>query len=183
MTTMARRTGIKGPPDSAHYGALDERVYALAAQISSVQKDVHDLRSTMASSHEVAALAMKIDGMVAQYAERARPQWQVIFSGFGVVLAVLTTIGWLAYKPINEDIADLKDIVKADLSSQATRFVPRSEIEQRWTLADERYAETQADVHKLSEDVYGNYTLKDALDTLSRRVDRIQSGTDGFTRN
>lgn len=66
-------------------GALEQRVYG-------VEKAVTDI------SAGIAALSTKID-------ERARTPWATLIAGAVFLLAFMTSVGVLAYKPIESDIA------------------------------------------------------------------------------
>ena len=158
----------------SHYIALDERVHGLAVQVSGLQEDVHDLRGTMASSAEVASLSNKIDGLMSQLAERGRPQWQVIFTAAGVLLAVVTAIGSLAYIPVVGNQSRLEGVI-------AREVIPRTEVERRWDWADERYKRMDDQVKRLENQLSGSFTMKDAIDTMRERLDRMQSQINSLT--
>lgn len=85
---MGEHTMGAGSRDSkARYdlGALEQRVFGL-------EKALNDISSS------IAALGTKID-------ERSRTPWMTLISAFGFLLAFMTTVGFLAYKPIESDIA------------------------------------------------------------------------------
>lgn len=76
-----------GRDQQARYdiGALEQRVYGLEKAISDVSSDI-------------AALGTKID-------ERSRTPWATLIAAGGFLLAFMTTVGVLAYRPVEADIA------------------------------------------------------------------------------
>lgn len=66
-------------------GALEQRVYG-------VEKAVNDISSS------IAALSTKID-------ERSRTPWATLIAAAGFLLLFMSTVGVLAYRPIEADIA------------------------------------------------------------------------------
>lgn len=75
----------RDPKARIDIGALDQRVIGL-------EKALSDITSA------IAALGAKID-------ERSRTPWVTLISAFTFMLAFITAIGVLAYKPIEGDIA------------------------------------------------------------------------------
>lgn len=84
---------------SVNIGALQQRVFGL----ESSQRNLADGLSNLASRVETlfAGLATKIE-------ERSRPQYPLLISLGLLGLAVVSSVGWLAYAPIRENQTDLK---------------------------------------------------------------------------
>lgn len=142
------------------YAALEQRVHGLADAVSGVQRDVSELRS---------ALFTKIDAITESLSTRGRPQWQVIFTGLGVVSSIMIAIGALAYRPIVEDMHEIKALLGNG------HYVSQSELILRKELVDENIAELRTRLNRIEEAYVSSFTPRDAIDSLKRRLDRLQS--------
>jgi hypothetical protein len=79
---MAHRSSRGDTPADPRYAALEQRVYGVEQTLQGI-------------SSQITGLATKWD-------ERGRTQWPTIFSAMGVLLAVLVTIGGMAWLPIKQ---------------------------------------------------------------------------------
>lgn len=77
-------SNTRDPKARYDIGALDQRVFGL-------EKAVNDITSA------ISALGTKID-------ERSRTPWTTVIAAFGFMLAFMTTVGILAYRPIQSDM-------------------------------------------------------------------------------
>ncbi len=104
---MADMANTRDPKARFDIGALEQRVFSLENAVGDIAK-------------QIAALGTKLD-------ERARTPWVTIISAFTFLLMGISTVGWLAYRPIEQDlqrhqnrldsynnryIQDLKDEIK-----------------------------------------------------------------------
>ncbi len=96
--TMASSTG-RDPQARYDIGALEQRV-------SGTEKALNDISSS------IAALGAKLD-------ERSRTPWVTLIAAGGFLLAFMTTIGVLAYGPIEKGIARHQQI----LDGMESRYV------------------------------------------------------------
>jgi hypothetical protein len=125
---------------SVNIGALQQRVYGL----ESGQRALADGLSNLSSRVETlfAGLATKIE-------DRSRPQYPLLISIGVFGLAVLTSVGWLAYAPIRESQTDLKsglvELAKA-FGAAGERFVTIREL-------DGRAARTTSDLIRINADI------------------------------
>lgn len=74
-------SGTRDPKARYDIGALEQRVF-------STEKALSDIQSS------ISALGTKID-------ERSRTPWTTLISAFGFLLAFMTTVGVLAYRPLD----------------------------------------------------------------------------------
>jgi hypothetical protein len=124
---------------SVNIGALQQRVYGLETG----QRSMADSVSALSSKVETlfASLASKIE-------ERSRPQYPLLISIGLFGLAVVSSVGWLAYAPIRENQTDLK-IALVELSKALAKdFVTIREL-------DNRSARTTDERKRLEQDVNG----------------------------
>jgi len=162
----SRRPTSGSRPDF-HAAAMEERVYAVERDVGGVRVELHEMRQTMASGAQVAALAAKLDRMTDSASEKARPQWMVVIAAAMLLLA----IGALYVNPVKEQVA----LLTAISHDNYNRFVPRAELQQRWDRYDREFAHQQQQLQDLSARVGNQFTIKDAFDDVNKRIDRIQS--------
>lgn len=78
-------SGTRDPKARYDIGALEQRV-------SGTENALRDIQSS------ISALGTKID-------ERSRTPWATLIATFAFLLAFMSTVGFLAYKPIESDLA------------------------------------------------------------------------------
>jgi hypothetical protein len=175
---------------SVNIGALQQRVFG----VENSQRALSDSLSSLAARVETlfAGLSSKIE-------ERSRPQYPLLISIGLFGLAVLSSVGWLAYAPIRENQADLKlamvDMAKI-IGSQGERFVSIREL-------DGRSGRSRAEMDRINSDLtaqevnlrrtietgdaalqrqiddqkkaFGDtFSLRDALMQMQRRIDQLE---------
>lgn len=85
MVDQSMSAGSSRDPKARYdIGALEQRVFTL-------EKGLNDISSA------ISALGAKID-------ERSRTPWATLIAAFAFLLAFMTTVGVLAYRPIEGDI-------------------------------------------------------------------------------
>lgn len=80
---------------SENYAALSERV-------SGLSEDVHNIRNQVAEMAN--NVAIKLESLAQRFDERNKTQWPTLISAGGFLLAVMVTIGTLAYGPFKTEI-------------------------------------------------------------------------------
>lgn len=183
--------------DAVNIGALQQRVYGL----ESGQRSLADGLSNLSSRVETlfAGLATKIE-------DRSRPQYPLLISIGVFGLAVLTSVGWLAYNPIRETQADQKaamlnlasaiqervtfreldvraqrtqtDISRIiqDMNTLEQQTVPRGEHVERWRSYENQISNLQRQIDDGKKAFGDTYSLRDAFQSLQRRLDQIEMG-------
>lgn len=144
---------------SVNIGALQQRVYGL----ESSQRNLADGLSNLASRVETlfAGLATKIE-------DRSRPQYPLLISLGLLGLAVVSSVGWLAYAPIRENQTDLKAAL-VEMTKAVGERVSIRELEGR-------SVRTQADMARLNSDINNQEValrreLEQAATNLQRQID------------
>jgi hypothetical protein len=94
---MASRTA--DPKARYDIGALEQRVFGLEKQLNDI-------------SSSIAALGAKLD-------ERSRTPWVTLIAAGGFLLAFMTTIGVLAYGPIEKGLTRQQSVI----DQMETRYV------------------------------------------------------------
>lgn len=166
---------------SVNIGALQQRVYGL----ESSQRNLADGLSNLAQRVETlfAGLATKIE-------ERSRPQYPLLISIGLLGLAVVSSVGWLAYAPIRENQTDLKlalveltKIVAAAQDRANDRFTGVSErfagLGDRYVTIrelDSRSARSRSETDRLNTDLNAQETnLRRSMEqsdaNLQRQID------------
>ena len=156
---------------TTQYAALQERVHGLGQQF------LHFEQATGRSFQQVeTALA----ALSAELRAGGKTQWQTIITSVGVLVAILGSLGALAYLPIKNGMDGLSgeartmremivpraehadrwrrterdiDALEAAVTRNADRIVPRGEHEEKWRSAERLLAEQQRqidDVRRLS---------------------------------
>lgn len=180
---------------SVNIGALQQRVFGL----ESSQRNLADGLSNLASRVETlfAGLATKIE-------ERSRPQYPLLISLGLLGLAVVSSVGWLAYAPIRENQTDLKAAIVEMTKSMAASAEKASERFVSIRELDGRSSRTRADMTRLNADLntqeialrremeqsssnlqrqiddqkkqFGDtFSLRDALLQMQRRIDQLEA--------
>jgi len=109
------------PASGRQHGAtiarLETQVSGLESGQGDIKRTVLDLDSKIDQS--IAALANRVENSLNTLSNkieaRNTTQWPVLFSGFGIVITVLTLVGGMAYLPIQRDTARLDSAVAAIL--------------------------------------------------------------------
>lgn len=90
---------------------------ALTQQVAGIENDYRDLKLVVVGLDKKiestnASLASKIDAsnlnLAAKIDARAATPWGAIWAALGVMLAGLTTVGWLALQPRDDQISQLR---------------------------------------------------------------------------
>jgi hypothetical protein len=159
---------------SVNIGALQQRVFGL----ESSQRNLADGLSNLASRVETlfAGLATKIE-------ERSRPQYPLLISLGLLGLAVVSSVGWLAYAPIRENQTDLKSalvemtkIIGASNERVNDRFASLGERYVSIRELDGRSGRTQSDIARLNTDISAqDVSLRRSIEqgdaNLQRQID------------
>jgi len=106
---MARsRTEPHRNTTSENYAALSERVANLGNAVSNLSSEVEDIRGSMASAAAVREVSSKLESLGTKLEERNKTQWPTLIAGGGFILAIMSVIGTLAYRPIETEQARLQ---------------------------------------------------------------------------
>lgn len=186
-------------PHTAHriapdmqYAALQERVHGLGQQF------MHFEQATTRSFQQVESA---IATLSAEVRAGGKTQWQTIVTSVGVLVAILGALGTLAYLPIRNGMDALTDETRAlrqaivprsehadrwrrtdedlkaldaDIRRNQDRIVPRGEHEEKWRSNERQLTELQRQLDEIKKFTIETYSAKDALASLSRRLERIE---------
>lgn len=153
-------------------GALEQRVYGLergietlgnttAAQFAELRKD---------TANQISAVSQQIANLTTTLNERSRPQWMLMVSFAGFILAFMTAIGTLAYMPIQKTTATLESEIRMMREHMVTRseqanlmttllgrienvevgLVPRPELDVRWKAIGQRFDDHQRQLDEMA---------------------------------
>lgn len=125
---------------SINIGAMQQRIFS----VESNQRSLSDGLSNLTSRVETlfASLAAKIE-------ERSRPQYPLLISLGLLGLAVVSSVGWLAYAPIRENQTDLKVALiemSKSVGSLGEKFVSIRELDGRSARTSSELARINADI-------------------------------------
>lgn len=181
---------------SVNIGALQQRVFGL----ESSQRNLSDGLSNLAQRVETlfAGLATKIE-------ERSRPQYPLLISLGLLGLAVVSSVGWLAYAPIRENQNDLKSAlvemtksvservsireldgrsarttnelirINTDINALEAITVPRVEQAERMRSVDAQFVSQQRQIDDIKKAFGDTFSLRDALMQMQRRIDQLEA--------
>ncbi len=155
----------------ATIATLETKVSALELSQSRIERTILDLDSSFNSS--IAGLQndfrSQLSGLSNKLDAKNTTQWPVLFSGFGIVITVLTLVGGMAYMPIQRDTSRLDTAVAAILD--------RGVFQREYTADENR---TKDDLRNLRMDLSTRITLPrynadqertlHALDDLRNRI-------------
>jgi hypothetical protein len=74
---------------------------ALRVRVDNLTEDLHSLRSDIRDIQS--AISSQFNSLRSEMADRNKPQYALQITLYGAILATVTTVGWLAYSPINRD--------------------------------------------------------------------------------
>jgi hypothetical protein len=114
--------------------------------------------------------------------ERSRTQWPLLYSAAGLVISVMTIIGFLAMKPTDNKIADHDDFLK----ELRVSLVSRQEHVERWKSYDKDidnlrsrliYETTNIDknIEDLRKKFNDTYGARDIILDLKDRIGRLEA--------
>lgn len=174
------------------YAALQERVYGLGQQF------LHFEQATTRSFQQVEnAIAM----LSTELRAGGKTQWQTIVTSIGVLVAILGSIGALAYLPVRNGMDQLQGEVRllregivprsehadrwrrseedlrgleADIRRNHDRLVPRGELEEKWRSTDTRVADLQRQIAEIRTLFIETSSARDGFARLSRRLGRVE---------
>jgi hypothetical protein len=202
VNEMANGSGrMMSEEASVNIGALQQRIFGLESN----QRNLSDGLSNLAARVETlfANLATKVE-------ERSRPQYPLLISLGLLGLAVVSSVGWLAYAPIRENQTDLKaalvEMSKAvgervsirELDGRAARTtndltrinqdikaldavtVPRGEHVERWRGFDQQMISLQRQIDDQKKQFGDTFSLRDALLQMQRRIDTLEAARSRF---
>lgn len=159
---------------SVNIGALQQRVFGL----ENSQRNLADSFTSLASRVETlfANLSSKIE-------EKSRPQYPLLISIGMFGLAVLTSVGWLAYSPIRDGQAEMKvtvsEMAKAIAASNDRLASAMERANDRFVTIrelDQRSGRTRQDIDRLNTDLNAQELgrrreLEQAAANLQRQID------------
>lgn len=142
--------------------ALEERVFGIERSLTGI--------------------SARLDTLSTQLAERSRPQWGLLISLASLIIVVVVTLGGIAYAPIISGMyrqeVDYKERIsenKKDLKDMQASIVPRGEHEQIWLTFKGNITEQQRQLDEIKRTYSEIYSPKDALTSLQRRIDVLES--------
>lgn len=137
-------------PTQIDLGALNQRVTGL-------ERSIHDIAT------QLGALSTKLD-------ERSRTPWAVLIAGAGFMLLFMSTIGVLAYRPIDQeqnrqaaDIRELKRELSTEIRQIGTLIVPRGEHSERWEANRAQVVNLQRQIDELAKRTGDVYSARDII--------------------
>jgi hypothetical protein len=155
-------------PDT-QYAALQERVYGLGQQFT------HFEQATTRSFQQVeSALAT----LSAELRAGGKTQWQTIVTSVGVLVAILGSLGALAYLPIRNGMDQLA--AEARLLRDTT--VPRSEHAERWRRTDEDIKSLEAAIIRNQDRIVPRGEHEEKWRSNERHVADLQRQIDELRR-
>ena len=177
---------------------MSEAMSAQVPQIAAIDQRVAGLEQSFALLREIqqqyqTSITAQIASIVQQIAEKGRTQWQTVFSGLGVLIIIMGTLGSLRLAPVENGLTRNT----SDITELRSEVVPRGEHLEKWRSNDERFAEverqiassrdaalseqrhTQSDLDEVKKGIGGTYGLRDALLDLKTRLDRVEHREEG----
>jgi hypothetical protein len=152
-----------------HNAAMDQRLTNLEGNFKSLSENI---------TVQFTALNAKMD-------ERGRPQWQLLVGIGSLMLGLTAAIGTLAYQPIKSDLTRLETA----MSKVVDNYVTNLQLDQRFTLSDQRRDEWQREsdgrqeqsrqtTHELQLAVVPRSELNEKWDAQRQRDMEIQRQID-----
>ncbi len=187
---MATRSPLAGP--DTPYAALQERVSGLGQQFLNFEQAT--TRGFQQVESAIAALSTEVRA-------GGKTQWQLVVTSVGVLVAILSALGALAYLPVRTGMDQLAGETRAlrdtmtprseqgdrwrrndgDLAAHEAailrlqdRIVPRAEHEEKWRSSERAAAELQRQIDDIKRACGETWSARDALSGLSRRLERIE---------
>ena len=186
---MTARSPLAGP--DTPYAALQERVSGLGQQFLNFEQAT--TRGFQQVESAIAALSTEVRA-------GGKTQWQLVVTSVGVLVAILSALGALAYLPVKTGMDQLAAETRllrdttvprseqsdrwrrndGDLAAHEAailrlqdRIVPRAEHEEKWRSSERAAAELQRQIDDIKRAYGETWSARDALSGLSRRLERI----------
>jgi hypothetical protein len=196
MAERYRANGFKagrhgeGMPQYAEYGRLDQRVQTIESALSNVVSQMDRDRLHIDS---------QFNALQASISERSKIPWPAL----GVMLSAIVVIGTLTWYPIRETQGEIKDVLRTQQEKMVPRveherewarneknmnsmldliqrnqqaIVPRGEHEEKWRSYAVAHTALEQRVEDVRRTVGDTYSLKDAIRSMTDRLDRIETG-------
>lgn len=142
-------------------GALEQRVYNVEQGLQSI-------------SAQISGLSAKLD-------ERSKTPWATLISGGVFMLAIMSTVGVLAYRPIDAaqirgelDLRELRREAMADMRVVKELIVPRGEHSEKWEANRAQIMNLQRQIDELSKRTGDTYTARDAILDLKQQIQDLR---------
>jgi hypothetical protein len=99
------------------HSAFDARLTANERSVRDIQGNIDGLKTEFTSRIDSLGRDFRtaIDVLANRISERSQPLYMVQIAGLGLIVSILTTVGFLALNPVRNDV----DVLKAELFSQA----------------------------------------------------------------
>lgn len=162
------------------YGRLEQRVYGMEQAFTHLASQLERDRTNV--DHQFSVLQSSL-------AERSKIPWPAL----GVVLSAMVIIGGMAWYPIKESQAELKNSFRTSQEELKTSIqfinasiVPRTELQERWRVMEREVESLSARVTKNSdgivprgehEEKWRTYTVAHA--DHQRQIDLIRNDLGG----
>lgn len=188
------------------YAALGERVEGQGRRLTNLENTVTaGFRQVESGQAQFAAeFRSAISAITNSLAERSRAPWGIMISAGVFFLAVLTSVGALAYMPIRESQSDLKAAVaalnqsaimrsemdwrqersredrlrlEANINDVRSTQVPRAELDRTFGAYDQRFSEVQRQIDEAKSALGNTYSLRDYIQRLTDRIDMLEQRT------
>ena len=127
---------------------LGSRVFALESSVDSIAEDMTEVRASLTNvvtKDEMAGLRQDVRGLTMQLQTQTKTQWPVIWSGLGVLLAVLVALGTLAYMPIQQGQTANQSAIAALRAEQvglSEYDARREQVDRRLDVVEDRLYES-----------------------------------------
>lgn len=188
------------------YAALGERVEGQGRRLTNLENTVTaGFRQVESGQAQFAAeFRSAISAITNSLAERSRAPWGIMISAGVFFLAVVTSVGALAYMPIRESQSDLKAAVaalnqsaimrsemdwrqersredrlrmEAGIGDVRSALVPRAELDRTFAAYDQRFSDIQRQIDEGNNRFGNTYTLGDYIKRITERLDMLEQRT------
>ena len=205
---MSRMRSLRDNRARYDIGALEQRVYGLEKGISDLAQNTaaQFAAQRQDTTQQIANVEKAIGSLGAKLDERGKPQWMLMVSIAGFMLAFVTAVGTLAYLPIKTTSDKLEtevqklrgdivpraeqtdrrtvvterfDRLERDIARLGERVVPRGELSEKWRAHDDRFADLQRQLDDQKKAFGDTFSLRDALQQMQRRIDFLERRPQG----
>lgn len=169
-TNSADSAGHMSPQAAAAFASLQQQVLGLEGDFVSVTNRIEASIATMGDRFGAAieAINKKID------AQNTTP-WVTYIAAAGLMMSVMSAVGYVAYSPMKQDILTLA----MEAKEQREKIVPRVEHEREWARMEKTVTELRTRTEKNTENLVTKESFQQQVGGLQRQVDEIRKDVGG----
>lgn len=146
---------------------------AAAAAFASLQQQVLGLEGDF--TQQMARVEAALESLNRKIDDSRVTPWPTYISGAGLLIAFMTTIGYMAYRPIDSAMT----AIAQELKEQRVMVVPRTEHQREWDRRDRDLADLRGRTERNQADLVPRELYSQSVTALQRQIDEVRKDIGG----